>query len=103
MPASVIIEVQRPADGVELRFQGKFDKADDAKAFVEDALKLRGQAMIKLKLAKDNPFPVEPILKVLGSIKMEPKDAAVTATLRVSDETLTTLASTLIKWVYEDR
>ncbi len=98
LPSPFVLEAMRQADGIDARFLGKFGQAEDAKTFHEDFLKLRGKAMINLKLdSKDMPFPVEPILNTLKSIKMEPKESDVSATMRVTNENISAMISGLTK------
>jgi hypothetical protein len=101
LPSAFVFEAERQKDGIDFRFQGKLATNDEAKAFIEDVLKLRGQAMIKMKLEKDSPIPFDGILKTLATMKLQAKDDTVSATMRLSNEVVVTYVNAFVKMVKE--
>lgn len=104
LPSTIAFEAQRGTDAVELRFRGKLNTAAETKAFVEECLKLRGMGMDLLKRNADkSPFPVEPILKTMSSIKMEAKNDGVSAAMRVTDENISTMINALTRLTNDEK
>ena len=102
-PDRMQIELTRGGNGnLDIRFRGKLGNANEAKLFAEDMSELRKKGIEALK----TPPPLPPEIKLpprifemmrtaLESLKMEPRDNAVTGNMEVARELVNVLPMTL--------
>jgi hypothetical protein len=93
-PTTVLAELVRDKRGARLRWEGKLDNADDAKAFVADVDRLKKMGLEGLKTARQNMPPGLPVppgtfkmmTKVLESVKAQAKGPEVHGSMTIPAE-----------------
>jgi hypothetical protein len=99
-PKSIRSEILREKLGIDIKFEGTFANADEAKTFTAKAFELRKMALNGIdKMPKDLPLPAAAIAAVkrtIQSIQIQADGAAVKGGVLVPSELLRTLPSWLI-------